>query len=409
VGVAVTIVSILLHVYVEYNTLDRIYNAGAGTSVRNDAANGGGKPLLVLEQYMAQHSVESLQRQPGNRTYAIAYYSCPHRAGNFLHAFFNTVIWAIIHNRTVLWKFEPVEAFNLPEYCNTALRVRRWVPAYEEWNHNLSEPVAVKMNTRKRAPGQRFYTRQEQLESLTQPQVVVFPQIPDIQPQHPPDISPVSWWEDPARLTQPVFRNVMYYQRTVHLPDRNAQQTLQALYDKGIYFLYGMILKHFFELDAALIDPVEDDDGANRVSVALHSRHASVLDDGSNVQAEIRCLQKLLPRRGTPCTVFLMSDREATLERLQSWLQEDHLCRVVVYPHEATSLKQLSAESDAEHGPFAGMLFLADLATASQARTGVIGDFTRSSTALLLEMITYAQGLENHPPVQVCALPDRNE
>ena len=47
------------------------------------------KPLQVLEQYQAWHSVESLELQPTGRSFAVAYYSCPLQAGNRLHHFFN--------------------------------------------------------------------------------------------------------------------------------------------------------------------------------------------------------------------------------------------------------------------------------------------------------------------------------
>ena len=63
------------------------------------------KPLQVLDQYIQQHSVDSLRSQPHNRSFATAFYSCPLQAGNRLHHYLNSVLWAILTNRTVLWDY----------------------------------------------------------------------------------------------------------------------------------------------------------------------------------------------------------------------------------------------------------------------------------------------------------------
>jgi hypothetical protein len=49
------------------------------------------EPLQVLQQYKDWHSVQSLQENPHNRSFAIGFYSCPLQAGNRLHHFFNSV------------------------------------------------------------------------------------------------------------------------------------------------------------------------------------------------------------------------------------------------------------------------------------------------------------------------------
>ena len=94
------------------------------------------RPLQVLREYQEQHSDRVLWEEYNlkmmgspvpdktnghnnnnnikDRRFAVAYYSCPRRAGNFLHYFFNAVTWSIIHNRTVLWTF-----FRLHEKSST--------------------------------------------------------------------------------------------------------------------------------------------------------------------------------------------------------------------------------------------------------------------------------------------------
>ena len=66
-------------------------------------------PRRVFEQYKAWHGAHVLRTETreelSKRKYAVAYYSCPQQAGNRLHAFMNSVLHAIINNRTVLYQY----------------------------------------------------------------------------------------------------------------------------------------------------------------------------------------------------------------------------------------------------------------------------------------------------------------
>lgn len=46
-------------------------------------------PVQVMEQYRRWHSVDALRSNPHNRTYALAFYTCPYSAGNRIHEFVN--------------------------------------------------------------------------------------------------------------------------------------------------------------------------------------------------------------------------------------------------------------------------------------------------------------------------------
>jgi hypothetical protein len=113
-------------------------------------------PLKVIQQYQKWHSAESLEKSPHNRTFAVGYYSCPLEAGNRLHHFFNGLLWAVVTNRTYLWKYFDREtclaspkrpdgshlfncnATNRVEDCDTILERAAWLPSYDEWAPKLS-------------------------------------------------------------------------------------------------------------------------------------------------------------------------------------------------------------------------------------------------------------------------------
>lgn len=45
------------------------------------------RPLKIMEQYKALHSVDALTKHPHNRKFAVIFYTCPVQAGNRLHHF----------------------------------------------------------------------------------------------------------------------------------------------------------------------------------------------------------------------------------------------------------------------------------------------------------------------------------
>jgi hypothetical protein len=400
----------MIHFYTEWHSLNCIY---LPHETLRASVNMVMEPLAVMKQYREWHSHESLLRQPYNRTFALAYYSCPQRGGNWFHAYFNTLIFAVVTNRTLLWQFDTGDSNNTQADCDRILQRASWIPSYYEWANNLAlpAPVALKMNTRHTLRTKHFYSREEQRASH-QHQVIIFPQIPDVMTQNQ-NISRVSWWEDPRRLTHSSFRNIFFFQRTVHL-DAWSQQTMTKLYSEGLYSLYGMLFRECFRIivpETTLLDDASSNKG---VTIALHSRHATARDDGSNVDGEIQCLERFVPvLASSSCVVYLMSDRPATVARLSEWLAQRN-CRGLSIAHDYESLPAGRVE---EHGPFAGAAFFVDLQFASRARTAVIGDFSRSSTALLLELIEYDRKFDLHKhgmqdrteALRLCELPDGPE
>ena len=218
-------------------------------------------------------------------------------------------------------------------------------------------------------------------------------------------MSRVHWYDDPVSLTIGLpFYKRWWYQRGPHLESPLTVHTMQLLYTHGRDFLYGMLFRYCFRIEvapkelpqsqlpssAAAVAKDGDASSAAAITIGLHSRHSYMHLDGSDVQQEIQCLAQLIPpkRRDDQqeCFVYLMSDRQLTLDRIGSWLQQErHHCRNVT-----VSSKQGDRNWGflPEMGDFAGAAFMSDLALVSEhARTGFVGQPMRSSTQLVLDLM----------------------
>jgi hypothetical protein len=193
------------------------------------------RPVQVLQKYMGQHSQERLAAEfessnaewlLTNRKFSVANYWCPHRAGNILHSFFNTLIWSMIHNRTVLWIYHNTS--NQEEDCETVLQRAPCLPSYLEWQPRLGleTPVPVS-NSVTGWPKSLEYS------------VVLYPQIPDVL-AHGKSITRNAWSDHPLKTEG--YRT--YIQQ---LPDEFQNNTAD-LYSKGVNFLFGMLYEDLFQL-----------------------------------------------------------------------------------------------------------------------------------------------------------------
>lgn len=345
-------------------------------------------PNRVLHTYIHQHSSEVVDFSDPSRRYALVSYWCPDRAGNILHNLFASVTWAIITNRTLLVHYEDTSNLNVRNkpnvtddfaHCESILQRAAWIPI---WDPSLGDPVPLEMDAK------RLFL-DEQIP------IVRFPQIRDIDSKNP-YIERIDWNEDP--LFRKAFREYLFAM------SKEQQIVAGKLYHRGVDFLYGMLFRELFQIQAADTRTTDED----VFSVALHSRHIVAADDGSFINEEQACLDKMLPsdRR---CVVYLMSDREETLRRLAAWLHARN-CTTVVASHEENDASIIP-----EHGPFSGRGFFQDLSLASNARDGVVGDVHRSSYMLLQELVSYdreidawKRGLEALPNLQKCKLSNRD-
>jgi hypothetical protein len=138
--------------------------------------------------------------------------------------------------------------------------------------------------------------------------------------------------------------------------------------------------------------------------------------DGCDISREQRCIQQLAPKMNNndkkkkkQCVVSLMSDRLCTIETLTRWLHEEQGCQVLVVADHELQTSYLS-----EHGPFAGAGYFQDLALATAvARSAFVG-LERSSSALVLELITFYRKMEawqddadiDQANLDICIMPD---
>ena len=178
-----------------------------------------------------------------------------------------------------------------------------------------------------------------------------------------------------------------------------------------------MLFREIFTIMVPVDDPFANQHASkNRTifSVGLHSRHTVEGDDGSFIPDEVKCLESQLPpsRTGETCAVYLMSDRPTCIEKLRAWLQDNNCTGVAVDP--AIEKASPSAEVTNEMGPNQGIGFFQELSLASAARSGLVGDFHRSSFMLLVELVEYDRriedwknGKESPDKLSRCNLPER--
>ena len=388
--------------------LDR--NSGAASAQPHQHNSVLPEPLRVLMEYQQLHSVEAMERQPEHRKYAIGFYSCPLQAGNRLHSFFNSLLWAILTNRTLLWQYIDPNACrhhqvphpfcqvpNTKEECDRVLTRASWIPSYDEWATPLGldnqEPVLLShWTTHPKDVGKHAWIGGDEKyagidENEHSPEVIF-----------PPMVGKKTWIKKREN-------------REYLLHTYSARKTSDRLVEEGVEFLYGMLFRHTFQINDEIVN--NSTDASTPFSIALHSRHSNDSKDGFNIEHEIQCLKLMLKNATTlPCQVYLLSDRPQTLIRLRKWLHEN-------YPNCTAHVADHSVDRSwrAEHGPWAGQGYFQDLALAIRARDGFIGTVRsntggyRSSSDLVLELIeydrrmeAYRDGIQRIEPLPQCKL-----
>jgi len=398
-------------------------------------------PLRVLERYKEWHGVEALrseyrQRQLGkqlgndnnsnnkSRKYAVVFYSCPVQAGNRLHHYMTGMLWSVLTNRTMLYKYwdrdtcqnygrdfsqKICDSSNNATTCDAILHRAGWIPSYDEWAPRLLSDSSSSSRQSEEPYELPFYA--------THPSKIKNGRYP-----WGPGNDQDSFGVDVKYQDRPVvifaqtrFKITFLNSRDVRdtlLHSEWSRQTSDQLNSLGTDFLFGSLFRYSFDLsrhmkESAAVNSVVASDADDRKStstvpsvpytVALHSRHIDEQLDGCDISREKRCMNRLLAnsirppaddqnaggvdRAPRPCVVKLMSDRQCTINEMTAWLERND-CAVEVASHETTT------DYLSEHGPFAGAGFFQDLALASTARSAFVG-LSRSSSDLLLELIEF--------------------
>lgn len=373
----------------------------------------------MLEEYRMKHSVDTLRQesleQLANRKYAMGYFSCPLQAGNRLHHFANSLIWAIVTNRTLLYKYydkdtceyhqsvqtqiwmdnRTCSALNTESDCEAVLERASWLPLYDEWSEKLQWGP---------------------LESKAK--------IVDYWGLHDYDLS--VWWRKqrfPVSNHSAVTRAEIVTDQLVDFPAMiNKEKSLlpakerrrilhqshslraaRLLHKSGVEFLYGLIYTKILPLKDGQRSDASQNPVPSSFSVALHSRHIHARQNGLNIEEEKRCLNELLSRRSlnstdTSCTICIMSDRVLTVKALTEWLRTEHHCLALSVDHSSHKLDESNVSFTTEHGPNAGVGFLRDVDLCKQyGKNGFIGTSKGSSSSGVLEELVEYENNKAQP------------
>ncbi len=369
----------------------------------------GKEAQQVLQRYIQMHSVRQLEFECpeyghehfvletdcpdlARRRFAVGFYACPQQAGNRLHHFMSTMAWAITTNRTVLWRYYDYEtchevgkdydsricsSMGTRESCEKVLQLASWIPSYDDWSFASGKWMEVSFWSTHYPPAKNETRRKH--------------------PWHEEDVKHVGIDMDERRnldfgqLLGQDYRD-LYSKKTrdyLLYTDNARNIASRLLGDDNIMLagdlLYGMLFHAAFKFSDSLFVSVDttltlDDE----TTIAIHSRHSKNSDNGSNVDREIKCLQKMLLRASRPCRVYAISDRPRALMGILDAATEMG-CAVSITNHSNFGLGQ---SFSLEHGPYAGAGLFLDLLLASKARHGLIGT-RRSSTMLLAELIAF--------------------
>jgi hypothetical protein len=385
--------------------------------------------------YQRWHSHQSLLDQPQDRSFVVGYYSCPNQAGNRLHDFMNSLIIAIATNRTLLWKYYDKETCavshmgysmavcNLTNHlsdCERILDRASWIPSYDEWAPKLDLPAQLgprnpdfhigSYKTYNWIPSAK--TRRElnqakrRLDEMTD-----FERHPSKETRFQQKVVQTSreWFLD-EQVTEKRFRHELQISNDLTSP--MARRLLQ-MFSEGVDFLYGMLFHDTFKLHPKLhAEETSLEFPEDVITIAMHVRHTKVENTGAVLsQEEQGCLEAVVneTRVGRPgatsCAIFLMSDRQESLNALTQ-LASAMNCSAVV-----TSHTKKGEIINLEHGPFAGLGFFQDLLVAGKARDGYVGHCGRSSSQMLQEIIQYGRvngqsegKISNNRPFTQCCL-----
>jgi hypothetical protein len=391
------------------------------------------EPIQVLQEYISQHSVDILLAEPDNdrrRSYLTAEYACPHRAGNVMSNYLNSMLLAVLTNRTMLMQYSKDETAQ--KQCDRILKRASWIPPYR----SSSSPRPFKLDQRQdlldacervlHVTGRDQYECQKRvlrdLYTQNKTAAILAPAgglashgIVNLRGVTGCLHAKVGGWEGRFDMTVPACGD---YVRALFAGEV-LEDRVEKLFGQGLDFLYGMLFRYSFTLTEEFMQTVKTTGGVfdpAAFSVGVHSRHAQEWDDGSDISKQTACLDRVFeadtfndPTTIRPCQILIMSDRQATNQALVAYAQQRQ-CDGITVTHqqqhavsETFVLVNTSSKSvRAEHGPFEGAGFYKDMALVSKARHGFVAT-TRSSSALVQHVMVYDQVLHNaEEKIEIC-------
>jgi hypothetical protein len=350
-----------------------------------------------------------------------------------MHNFLNALIWAIITNRTLLWKYYDRTTCervgkghdrgiclnaNFEQDCAEFLSRASWLPSYDDWSNRLNltnikkvtgTNVGIKtLNIEGHKSASEGSNNHSKFADEICDRIIEFPQM---------------FGQDAKVLARGKMRNSL---KSEYSKDR----VYSLFHDASANFLYGFLFHETFQFEQSALknDPIWwngtqwNSVGLREIAIwnqslvseliVLHSRHSNPVDDGSKITWEKKCVKQILEGETAPieqnastkmveeenhsCVLLILSDRQKTIDGLGRFMHDVYsYCKVIVASHS----KGESWRS--EHGDFAGIGFYQDLwlvqnlvkshaSAAAIGRLAFIGHKSgRSSSTLIRELIIY--------------------
>ena len=362
------------------------------------------EPLQVMQEYIAQHADNGDSIYP-DRKYILLEYACPHRAGNIMSGFLNSLLLGILTNRTVLWHYIKEDDEQL-EACSRVLQRADWIPRFDRSSrHKIFKfyqrsQVLDACERLLHVEGRNQYTCMERLRANPSlASKLAF----DISEHSIIDVrgisgciqSDIPGWEGRFDMRLSTCADYLSSSFGSEIDSSRARK----LYRYGLDFLYGMLFRYSFSFTPEFMASIETVGGTfdpSAVSVGVHSRHSKEWKDGADVEPQARCLDQIIAKLPSQkkCQILIMSDRQATNDALMEYAKQSG-CDGIQVAHDKRNGTDLADTTGvrfsflrAEHGPFAGTGFYKDMALVTQARHAFVAT-TRSSSALVQEVMKY--------------------
>jgi hypothetical protein len=241
------------------------------------------------------------------------------------------------------------------EVCNSLVRRADWIPLYDEFKHHLpANATTTALNT-------TSLFSETFRDSVDQGKYQGKPVTEDISAEaliagvrfglfHEHD----SWALDGYLST--FMTDAFDFDAPVR-----EQRRVQKLYKEGILFLYGMLFFDSFPFADELLASVRDDivvSDASVMSIGFHSRQTYESDDGSDASRDTKCIDTLMKTgleqdRFRSCRIYLMSDRQITIDKVSGYAQEKYNCSSVTVRNRPTMSN--ASQFKLEHGANAGV------------------------------------------------------
>jgi hypothetical protein len=322
-------------------------------------------PVLVFEEWKSYHSAEALRKSPSlkDRKFIVADFQCPHQAGILAAKYASQLLMAVVTNRTLLFRYHGFagwesKGMSTEEVCYSLVRRADWIPLFEEFKHHLPANTTItEVNTtslnaetfRDSADQGKYHGKRVTVDISSE--ILIAGVRFGFNNGH-------AWkLDDYTNLYLSTFMTDAFGFDT---PVRD-QERVQKLYKEGILFLYGMLFFDSFPFTDKLLESVRDDiavPDASVMSIGFHSRHPTDSIDGSDVSRETNCIDSLMKTgleqdRGRTCRVYLMSDRQVTIDKVSVYAQEKYNCSTVTVRNRPTVSS--ASQFKLEHGANAGV------------------------------------------------------